>query len=196
MLKLLKILAQETHGEEHNPIIPATNELIFGTIAFLLLLLLLWWAGVFKKIRATLEERRSRIEGNIEQAEKTRQEADALLARYRQQLDESREEAQRIIREARESGDQLRKDLQAKAQEDANRIVESARAEIQAERERAARELRQEIGRLAVQVAERVVGSSLDEDRQMQLVDQYIEELQTTSSGASDGGSTTGGPGA
>ena len=193
MFDLFRILAQEAHEEEHNPIIPALHELIFGTIAFLLLLLLLWRFGVFKKIREALEERRQKIEGNIEQAERTRQEAEALLAQYRQQLEESRDEAQKIIREARESGDQLRKDLQARAQEEANRIVESAKAEIQAERQRAASELRQEVGQLAVQVAERVVGGSLDGDRQLQLVDRYIEELQSAPNGGGNGSGRAGG---
>ena len=188
MLAHIWLLAAEAaKEEEHSPILPATNELIFGTIAFLLLLLLLWRFGVFKKIREALEERSRRIEGQIDQAERTRQEADALLAQYRQQLDESRDEAQRIVREAREAADQLRKDLQARAQEDANRILESARAEIEAERERVARELRREVGRLAVQVAERVVGESLDGDRQLQLVDRYIEELDAGANGAAGG---------
>lgn len=169
--------------ETKNPLIPATNELVWGTVAFLLLLLILRQAGVFRRIRETLEERRQRIEGNIEQAERTRAEAEQLLADYRSKLDEARDESRRILDEARQAAEQLRADLERRAQEDANRIVENARAEIDAERERAKRDLRREVGVLAVQVAERVVGSSLDGDRQLELVDRYIEELSRAGDG-------------
>ena len=81
---------------------------------------------------------------------------------------------------AREAAEQVRKDLQRKAQEESDRIIEAARTEIQAEWERARRELRQEVGILAVRVAERVVEAELDEDRQLALVDSYIDELASS----------------
>ncbi len=189
MLSLIVIVAKE---KTKNPLIPATNELVWGTIAFLLLLVVLWRAGVFKRISDALAERTARIEGNIEKAEQTRADAERVLAEYRRRLDEAHEESSRLLQEARETAEQLRRELQAKAQEEANRIIESARLEIHAERDRARRELRQEVGILAVRVAERVVRSELDGERQLSLVDSYIEELAGT---AGDGGSGDAGPG-
>jgi F-type H+-transporting ATPase subunit b len=179
------LVAQATEEKTPNPLIPAWNELIWGTVAFVLLLVVLWRVGVFKKITEALAERTAKIEGQIEAAEAKQAEADRLLAEYRAQLATAREEANGIIAEAREAAERLRKDLQAKAQEESNRIVEAARTEILAERDRAARELRREVGILAVQVAERVVGASLDEDRHRELVDSYIEEL--TAGAAAEG---------
>jgi F-type H+-transporting ATPase subunit b len=180
-----------------NPLIPATNELIWGTVSFVLLLVILWRAGVFKRITEALARRTELIQGNIEKAEKAREEAERLVQRYRDQLNAARDEADRIIREARDQADRLRKELQEKAKEESDRIIESARAEIRAERDRAARELRREVGTLAVLVAERVVGKSLDGDRQLQLVDSYIEELAASVGPAPDkgwSGSGGGGP--
>jgi F-type H+-transporting ATPase subunit b len=192
MLSLAAIFAA-TEEKTKNPLIPAWNELIWGTVAFVLLLVVLWRAGVFKRISQSLTERTARIEGQIKEAEQKQAEADRLLEEYRQQLASAREEANRIVAEARDAGEQLRRDLQQKAQEDAGRTVEAARAEIRAERDRAARELRREVGILAVQVAERVIGWQLDEDRQRELIDQYIEELSANgSSGASGNGSSGG----
>ena len=189
----LSILAAAAEAEEKtkNPLIPATNELIWGTIAFVALLVVLWRVGVFKKITEALAERTKRIEGQIEDADRLKTEAERTLEEYRAKLAQAREEASRLVAEAREAGEQLRRDLQEKAQEEANRIVEAARAEIQAERDRAARELRREIGSLAVQVAERVVGYQLDEDRQRELVDQYIEELSASAASNGSGGSSS-----
>ena len=177
MLGSIAILAAEEKTQ--NPLIPATNELIWGTIAFVLLLVVLWRVGVFGKISEVLAERAKRIEGQIEDAERTRAEAERTLEEYRKKLAAARDEANRIVADAREAGEQLRKDLQRKAQEEADRIVEAARAEILAERDRASRELRREVGSLAVEVAGRVVGYELDEDRHRELVDSYIEELSS-----------------
>jgi F-type H+-transporting ATPase subunit b len=190
MQSLAAILAA-AEEKTKNPLIPAWNELIWGTVAFVLLLVVLWRVGVFKRISEALAERTARIEGQIKQAEAKQAEADRLLDEYRQQLAGAREEANRIVAEAREVAEQLRRDGQQRAQDEANRILESARQEIGAERDRAERELRRDVGVLAVQVAERVVGWQLDADRQRELVDRYIDEL--TSAGAPNGSSGSGG---
>ena len=191
MLGSLTILAAEAAAEEktQNPLIPATNELIWGTIAFVALLVVLWRVGVFKKITEALKERTARIEGQIQDAEAKRNEADRLLDDYRTQLASAREEASQIVADAREASERLKRDLREKAQEESDRIVEAARTEIQAERDRAARELRREVGILAVQVAERVVGFALDEDRHRELVDSYIEELSSGAASSNGGAS-------
>ncbi len=181
------LLAVEV-AKEPSPILPAANELIWGTIAFLALLAILWRVGVFKRIRETLAKRAELIQGNIDKAEQERQEAERLLQQYRDQLESAWDGADRIIREAREAADRVRKELQEKAKEESDRIVEAARAEIRAERDRAARELRREVGILAVQVAERVVGESLDGERQLELVDAYVEELAASVGPAPDAG--------
>ena len=189
MLAVIALVA-----EEKNPLIPATNELIWGTFSFVILLVILWRVGVFKRISDALKERTDRIEGNIERAERDRQEARELLERYRRQLDEARDEARRILDEARQTGEQIRKDIHARAEEEANRMIDGATREIRAERDRAARELRREMGVLAVQVAERVVGRELDAEGHRQLIDDYIEELgrEPSSNGGSGGGARGG----
>jgi F-type H+-transporting ATPase subunit b len=181
-------------AKEKNPLIPATNELIWGTISFLILLVILWRVGVFKRISEVLQERADRIQGNIERAERDREEARELLERYRRQLDEARDEARRILDEARQTGEQIRTDIHARAQEEATRMIDGATREIRAERDRAARELRGEVGVLAVQVAERVVGRELDAEGHRQLIDDYIEELsrEPGSNGGSAGGARGG----
>jgi F-type H+-transporting ATPase subunit b len=169
------ILAQESGGST-NPILPKTNELIVGIFAFLVLFLLLWRVAL-PRANQTLEERTRNIEGKLEQAERERQEAEELLRKYRQQLASAEDEAQRIIDEARTNADRLRRDLMAKAEQEANRVIEQGREAIRGERDRAVRQLRTEVGSLAVELATRVIGDSLDRDRQLRLIDQYIEQL-------------------
>jgi F-type H+-transporting ATPase subunit b len=163
-------------AESQNPIIPSLNELIVGIFAFAVLFYVLWRVAL-PRADQVLEERTENIEGKLEQAERERQQAEELLRQYRERLSSAEQEAQRIIDEARANADRLRKDLMGKAEQEAQRVIEQGRQAILGERDRAVRELRTEVGRLAVELATRVIGDSLDRDRQLRLVDQYIEQL-------------------
>ena len=176
-MHLAYLLAQEaTQEESRNPILPAANELIWGAVAFFILLFLMYrtvWPGVTK----AYQDRRANIEGKLEQAEKDRDEAEELLEKYRERLAAAEDETQRILEEARANAERVRKDLLAKAEADAGRQLERARQAIRSERDQAIRQLRGEVGTLAVELATRVVGESLDRERQLRLVDRYIDQL-------------------
>ena len=97
----------------------------------------------------------------------------------------------------RANAERVRRDLLAKAEADAGRELDRARQAIRGERDQAIRQLRTEVGTLAVELATRVVGDSLDRERQLRLVDEYIEELGTQAqAGAMTGRrEESGGPG-
>jgi len=173
---LAYILAQEAAEWEPSPIFPATNELIWGTIAFLILLVLMY-RTVWPSVDKAFKDRRANIEGKLEEAEREREEADQLLEQYRRRLRDAEDETQRILDEARTNADRVRRDLLAKAEADADRELERARQAIRSERDQAISQLRNEVGTLAIELATRVVGDSLDRERQLRLVDQYIDEL-------------------
>jgi F-type H+-transporting ATPase subunit b len=173
---LAYVLAQEAAEHEQSPILPAANELIWGTIAFLILVLVMY-RTVWPSVDKAFKDRRANIEGKLEQAERERQEADELLEQYRRRLRDAEDETQRILEEARANAERVRRDLLAKAEADAGRELDRARQAIRAERDQAIRQLRNEVGSLAVELATRVVGDSLDRERQLRLVDQYIDDL-------------------
>jgi F-type H+-transporting ATPase subunit b len=192
---IASILAQtEEHGEEVSEasrFYPEPGELVVGLIAFLILFFFTWkW--VLPKFKQVLEERREQIQGEMEKAEATRKEAEKLQEDYRTQLAGAREEANKVIEEARATAEQMRRDLQAKAEEEAQATVARAQEEIGAERDRAFQELRAQIGSIAVGLAERVVGQSLDEQAHQRLIDEFIDEV---ASGASSNGKGSEGQG-
>jgi F-type H+-transporting ATPase subunit b len=187
---ILMILAQVEGEEETNEaadLYPHWEELLVGAIAFTVLFIFMakW---VLPRINQLLEERRQKIQGEMEKAEDTRKQADQVLAEYRQQLATARDEANQIIEEARRTADQLRKDLQEKAEREAEATVARAQEEIRAERDRVVQELKAQVGALSVQLAERVVGQALDAKRHQQLVDEYIEQLAGAGTGNGSGG--------
>ncbi|SEF91791.1 F-type H+-transporting ATPase subunit b [Thermomonospora echinospora] len=169
------ILAAET---EHNPLIPAPAELIFGTISFAIVLLLVGWKLV-PQIQKTLAERTDAIEGGLKRAEEAQREAQATLANYQAQLAEARTEAARLREKAREEGAQIVAEMREQAQAEARRIVEAAQATIEAERQQALQQLRTEVGALSVELAGRVVGEALtDQATQSRVVDRFLAELE------------------
>jgi F-type H+-transporting ATPase subunit b len=173
---LAYVLAQEAAEHEQNPILPAVNELIWGTIAFFILLFVMY-RTVWPSVDKAFKDRRANIEGKLEKAEKDREEAEQLLEQYRRRLRDAEDDTRRILDEARANAERVRRELLAKAETDAGRELDRARQAIRAERDQAIRQLRNEVGTLAVELATRVVGDSLDRDRQLRLVDEYIENL-------------------
>ncbi len=172
--------------EEHNPLLPEADELIFGSLAFLIVFLALQrWA--FPAIRKGLQERQEKIRGDLEDAEKAKNEAETALDRYQQQLQEARGEANRVIEEARKTAEQMRRDLLARAEDEAQALVRRAQEEVRGERDRAVQALRRELAEASVELAARVVGESLDRDRQMRLVDQFIDEVAGMERGSGNG---------
>ncbi len=169
---------------EAENIYPHASELIIAAIGFAIVFFFMWkW--VLPRVGTVLEERRQKIQGDLERAEHTRSEADQLLADYRAQLANAREEANRIIEEARKTADQLRRDLQAKAEQESQGIVSRAQDEIRAERDRVLQELGAQVGQIALELAGRVVGRTLDESAQQRLVDEYIELVAGTAGNGS-----------
>ncbi|MDQ4005830.1 MAG: F0F1 ATP synthase subunit B, partial [Actinomycetota bacterium] len=176
----------EHQEEEHNPLLPEADELIFGSLAFLIVFLMLQ-RFAFPAIRKGLQERQQKIQGDLEDAEKAKNEAESSLERYQQQLQEARGEANRVIEEARKTAEQMRRDLLAKAEDEAQALVRRAQEEVRGERDRAVQALRRELAEASVELAARVVGESLDRDRQMRLVDQFIDEVAGMERGSGNG---------
>jgi F-type H+-transporting ATPase subunit b len=168
--------------EEKNPILPDIAELIYGTLAFLIVFGLLA-KFAFPALNTMLAERTAKIQGEMEKAEATRAEADGLLAEYRQNLAGARDESNRIIEESRKTAEQLRRDMQAKAEEESQATVARAQEEIRAERDRVFAELRGQVGDIAVELAGRVVGESLDKSAHERLIDEYIDQVASGGNG-------------
>lgn len=174
------LLAQEgEHAEEPSGvdlILPDPAELIWGAICFVVVLFVLT-KKAFPALRQAIEKREKTIQGNLEEAESAKTEAQRQLDEYKQQLAEARGEANRIIEEARQSAEQVRRDLTEKAERDAEAIVARAQEQIEAERNRTVQELQSTIADLSIELAEKVVGRSLDGGSQRELVDAYIKEV-------------------
>ena len=158
-------------------LIPAVEELIAGIIAFAIILFFVWkW--VFPQLAKTLEARQAAVTAGIEAAEAAKVEAEKFRNDYRDQLSDAQNEANRIVEEARQAGEAVRADIVSKAEQEAESIKSRTRADLLGDRERATTEIRREMASLSLDIAEKVIGASLDREGQQALVEQYIEDLE------------------
>jgi F-type H+-transporting ATPase subunit b len=166
-------------GGEHNPIIPIWQEMVIGAIAFGILCFVLI-KYVFPRMEQTFRARVEAIEGGIKRAETAQAEANQVLEQYRARLAEARTDAARIRDEARADAEGIRQDLLATAREESERIIAAGRDQLAAERQTIVRELRTEVGTLAVDLASKIVGESLaDEARRKGTVERFLTGLES-----------------
>ncbi len=175
---------------QQNPLVPDLTELIIGAVSFLIVFSLLARV-LMPRISTTLEERTDKIEGGLRRAEEAQAEANRMLEQYRAQLADARHEASRLREEAKEQGAQIKAELRAEGEAERQRIVAAAHAQLDADRQQAITALRAEVGALAVELASRIVGESLEEEaRQRRTVDRFLAQLEERS-GSSAGARAT-----
>jgi F-type H+-transporting ATPase subunit b len=173
---LLARLAEE--GEEVNPLIPHVAEIIIGLIAFAILYFFVA-KFVVPRFEKAFAERTEAIEGGLAKAEQAQAEAAAALESYQAQLADARGEAGQIREEARAQGAAILAEMRTQAQAEADRLVANAQAQIEAERAAAVSSLHAEVGTLASQLAEKIVGETLaDDERQRRVIDRFLADLE------------------
>jgi F-type H+-transporting ATPase subunit b len=166
-----------------NPLLPSWPEFIIGTILFFLVFGFLARLAL-PRIQKTLAERTEAIEGGLARSDEAQKQAQQLLDEYRQQLAEARQEAGRLREKAREEGAQIIAEMREQGEAERRRLVESAHAQIEADRQQAINSLRTEVGTMAVELASRVVGESLEnEARQRRIVERFLDDLERESAG-------------
>ncbi len=155
---------------------PEVGLMIWTLVLFGLSMVILWKLA-FPRISQALDRRQRAIEDSIDAAERTRQEADQLLAEYRERLREARQQADQIVERARKAAETHERDAQAEAQTRREQLMEQTRRDIETETRRAIQEIRREVADLTVMATEKVTRKTLSEDDQRRLVEEALGEL-------------------
>jgi F-type H+-transporting ATPase subunit b len=167
-----------------NPLLPHPSEIILGLVAFAIL----YWVikkFVSPRFETLYSERAAKIEGGIERAEQAQAQAQQALDEYKAQLAEARAEAARIRDDARAEGTQIIEELREQAQAESARIVAQGQHQLDAQRAQIVAELRADLGKVAVQLAGKVVGEALEDDaRRRGTVDRFLNELDAVAAPA------------
>jgi F-type H+-transporting ATPase subunit b len=163
---------------DHNPLIPADYDIIYSSIIFVALLIVVA-IFVVPRMNKALDARAEAIEGGLKKAEEAQAAAAAARDEYTAQLAEARAEASRIREQARTDGQAILAELKEQAQSEAARIVANAQTQIEAERSAAMVSLRAEVGSLALDLASGVIGETLSDDKKAAaVVDRFLADLE------------------
>jgi F-type H+-transporting ATPase subunit b len=173
------VFAAESGGEEDGGsflVSPGIGLMVWTLVLFGVSLYILWKVA-FPRIAEALDRRQKAIEESIDTAERTRREADELLAEYRERLTAARHQADEIVARARKAGEQVEADLATKGRERREELLEQARKDIETETRRAIQEIRAEVADLTILATEKVTRKTLTEEDQRRLVEEAVAEL-------------------
>ena len=148
--------------------------LMVWTLLIFILLFVILSRYAFGPITKAVEAREQALQDAIDQAKRDREEAARVLAEHRTQLEGARAEAQHIIAEGRAVGEKLRTEMLEETHAQQQELLERARNEIAAERDRAISDLRKEAVDLAIAAASKVIEKNLDDSANRKLVEGYL----------------------
>lgn len=142
----------------------------FAQILNFIILLFILAKFAYKPLMKVLDARRERVTNDLETAEKTRTEAEALKNQYSRQLSEARSEATAIVEKANKIGQKVHDDFVAQAQAEKEQLIVSAKQTIENEKQQALTEVRSQVITLATEIAGKVVDQKLNSEVDQALV--------------------------
>jgi F-type H+-transporting ATPase subunit b len=171
---VLPLQAEST--DDGNPLLEASPGLMIWTLVIFGITLFLLKRYVFGPVGQAIEKRRAEIAASIEEAERSRDEATALLEDYRTRLVEARREADALREQGRKEGERQAQEIISQAQAQRERLLEDAEQQMIAEARSVASRLRDQVATLALLAAEKVSRRSLSDDDHRRLIEEAIDE--------------------
>ena len=139
---------------------------------------------ILPPLNRAMEKRQAEIKESLEVAERARSEADETRAQRAGILEEARGQARQIVAQANASAEQTRADGVARGQQEYERLVASAEAEIALARQRAVDEVSGTVGTLVLSVARQVIGREIDAEAHRGLIDEAVAALRASAGSA------------
>jgi len=160
-----------------NLVTPDIGQMFWATLIFLMLLILLK-KFAWKPIMNAVKEREEKIKGALESAEEVKQEMEKLKADNEVIIKEARTERNKLLSEAREVKEKMIGDAKMQANEEAKKIIETARLNIQSEKDAAISDLKKQVAFLSVDIAEKILQKKLEESKEQKLlIDKYLDKI-------------------
>lgn len=149
--------------------------LLAQLINFTILLVVLYLVA-YKPILRMLDSRSAKVKESMETAQKIKEQADRTEEEVKAQLNEARREGQEVIAQASKVGERVKEEARQAARQEAQALMDRAKAEIEREREKSLDSLRKEFADIAIMAAERVIKESLDRKAHQRIIQEVLEE--------------------
>ena len=175
--------ASEGGEESGNMLLPETSDLVWGTVAFLIIavVLLRYALPRFTKV---LDERTRRIEEGLELADKAKEDQTNAELKAARLVEDARREAAKIREDAQAQAQEIVAAAREAAQGEAGKALDAAERQIQADKQAAQISLRTDVGLLASSLAEKIVGEQLkDTELSARVIDRFLDDLEAAPNG-------------
>jgi F-type H+-transporting ATPase subunit b len=160
-----------------NALIKVTPGLMIWTIVCFLIALFVLKRYAFGPIQGAIDKRRERIRESLDEADRAREEARALLEEHRRLIAQAKAQAEDVLAEARKQSDAQRERVREETEADRQRRLEDTKRQIEAETQRALEQIRTEVAELAMIATSKVTGKVLDRDDHRKLIEEAISDL-------------------
>ena len=168
----------QSGGHAPNPLVKLDPGLFIWTILTFLILFFVLAKFAWKPLLAALESRENTIKSSLEDAVKAKTELERLNAESEEIIAKARSEAQTIRVEAKSAAEKIKADVMVQAGEDAKKIRDEAKKQIQVEKDKVINEIRQEVVNLTMTVAEKVIKKNLSKEDNQSLIEDSIKHLK------------------
>ncbi|MCL4867430.1 MAG: F0F1 ATP synthase subunit B [Anaerolineae bacterium] len=158
--------------------------IVMQILLFIILFLVLR-GYLYNPILRTLEERKARIAKGLEDARQAAEARGKADAEAKKLLDEARQEAAKVSQEAVARAEETAAGIMAKANEDAKARLAQAAVDAEGERNRILADLRGQVASIAIAAANRLIGETLDEQRQHTLISDFFAKVPANVAGLS-----------
>ncbi len=154
---------------------PAT--FLFQALNVAVVMVILYYI-LWKPLSKSFADREEKIDGDIQKANSAREEAEQVLANYQHKIDEAHQEAQAILEKTAKMAETTRAELVTQAKEEAGRVMEQARMEIEREKRAALADIRRQAADLVVMTAGKVMARALTPNDQEHLIKEALSEVE------------------
>ncbi|MDU3273673.1 F0F1 ATP synthase subunit B [Varibaculum cambriense] len=173
-------MIQQAGAGEHNILLPAIPELVWSAIIIAIFFFVIL-KYVYPKYKEITDQRATTIKDGLEKAAQAKQEIADANAQSELALRQAHEEAAQIRSEAQDSAQRIVAEAKAQATQEAERISAQAQRQVEANRQAAEISLKTEVGMLAAELAENIVGEQLaDRDLSARVIDRFLDQLETS----------------
>jgi F-type H+-transporting ATPase subunit b len=162
---------------DSNPLIKVIPGLMIWTIVAFGITFFILKRFAFGPIQKLIDERRERIRASVEEADRVRDEARALLEEHKSLIGQAKSDAEGILAEARRMADAQQQRMREETEEDRKRRLEETERQIDQARIQALNDLKQAVAELSLEVAQKVTINALTDKDQQRLIDEALAEI-------------------
>ncbi|MBZ0182318.1 MAG: F0F1 ATP synthase subunit B [Melioribacteraceae bacterium] len=164
-------------GEVGGPLDVNPGLIIWTVVTFVILLFILKKVA-WKPILTSLSEREKFILESLKKAEVAQKEAEKLIQDNKVSIAKAEEEAQKIVAQGRDYAEKLKAQMLEESKAEAKKMIDNAKAEIERKNQEAFNNIKSQVAEIAINAAEKIIKENLDKEKNTQLVNKLIDELQ------------------